>query len=212
MTDESLPLFPHEHLGRRRRPHIASCLQCRQVFKVRHGTTYCSSECYHASRLQSMEERFWQRVLKTETCWIWQGAVGTRGYGFLAGLYEGQYKTFLVHRYAYMLHVGAIADDLTIDHLCRNRRCVNPEHLEVVSRWENVRRGETITGNNSRKTHCKYGHVFDSENTYVNSTGGRHCKACLSRRDREAKARKRAKRLLAHGHDDPDPARAPCLT
>lgn len=199
MTDESLSLFRYEDLCRRGKPHLASCLQCRQVFKVRHGTKYCSSECYHASRLESMEARFWSRVAKTETCWIWQGAVGTRGYGFLAGLYKGQYKTFLVHRYAYILHVGSIADDLTIDHLCRNRRCVNPAHLEVVSRWENVRRGETITGNNSRKTHCKHGHAFDEANTYVASSGGRHCKLCLARRDRERKARKRAQGILDDG-------------
>jgi hypothetical protein len=70
---------------------------------------------------------------------------------------------------------------LVLDHLCRNRRCVNPEHLEIVTSVENVMRGEGFGPKNAAKTHCDKGHEFTPENTYIRTRaqGGRECRACI---------------------------------
>ena len=81
--------------------------------------------------------RFWDRVLVTETCWLWTGATQTRGYGSVG---VGNGRTALAHRVAYQQTVGPIPDGMTIDHVCENKVCVNPDHLEVVTRAENTRR------------------------------------------------------------------------
>lgn len=82
------------------------------------------------------------------------------------------------HRFAYELEVGPIPDGLQIDHLCRNRACVRPSHLEPVTQFENWRRGEAPSVTNALKTHCKRGHEFTRENTFVGREGGRFCNAC----------------------------------
>lgn len=86
-------------------------------------------------------DRFWEKVNKTGTCWIWTGAITSRGYGALRGD-DGQ--LLLTHRFSYELHVGPIPDGLVIDHLCRNRACCNPTHLEPVTQWENITRGQLV--------------------------------------------------------------------
>lgn len=83
------------------------------------------------------ERRFWQNVSKSAGCWEWQGAVMGGGYGAIK--VEG--RRVPAHRFAYELLVGPIGEGLEIDHLCRNRSCVNPEHLEPVTRSVNVKRG-----------------------------------------------------------------------
>ena len=79
---------------------------------------------------------FWRKVRADGDCWRWTGAVTSRGYGCLGR--DG--RTILAHRYAYVLTVGPIPDGLTIDHLCGNKRCVRPEHMEPVTGAENTRR------------------------------------------------------------------------
>lgn len=120
--------------------------------------------------------RFWSYVDRTGSCWNWTGATSKDGYGIILVRRETKYAP----RHAWELMHGPMPEGLEPDHLCRNRACVNPDHLEPVSHRENVLRGESPTAKNARKTHCKLGHEFTEENTYITpSTGGRNCRTCL---------------------------------
>ena len=107
-------------------------------------------------------------------CWEWTGCKDQKGYGMLS---RGG-KTHRAHRWVYEAVVSKIGDGLTIDHLCRNRACVNPDHLEPVAVVENVMRGEGVCVQNSRKTHCKNGHALSVDNLVASSHGKRVCKKC----------------------------------
>lgn len=128
--------------------------------------------------------RFFQKVTVSESgCWEWTGAKYRNGYGAFAG--PGR-KTTCAHRIGYELLVGAIPDGLTLDHLCRNRACVNPDHLEPVTHRENCIRGRAL------RTHCPQGHPYDETNTYVKQTPrgtSRECRTC--HRDVERARRRR---------------------
>lgn len=120
-------------------------------------------------------------------CIEFTGVLDRHGYGRTAR--DG--RTVGAHRAAYELVHGPVAQDLDLDHLCRNRACVNPAHLEPVSRQENLLRGDTIPAAYARRTHCKHGHLYDEANTRVDERGGRRCRAChaaSTRRWRAAKA------------------------
>lgn len=133
-------------------------------------------------------DRFWAKVEKTEDCWLWTASQTHGGYGqFWNG--EGREDA---HRYSYRLHKGDIPKGLQLDHLCRVRHCVNPEHLEAVTCWENQRRGI----GNTMKTHCIHGHEFTDENTYRDKRGRRHCIACRSHRFRKHRERAQLDAML----------------
>ena len=126
-------------------------------------------------------------------CWVWTGALYWKsGLGYGGFWWNGHSR--LAHRVAYQLLRGPIPGNLTLDHLCHNgsscisgrscehRRCVNPWHLEPVSRGTNVLRGNGITAKNVLKTHCPAGHPFTSENTYV-FRKKRSCRRCHTNRE-----------------------------
>lgn len=121
-------------------------------------------------------ERFWSKVNKTATCWNWTAKHNGNGYG----QFKFQGKYVYAYRYSYELVKGPIPKGLTIDHLCRNHYCVNPDHLEAVTSDENNRRSPfTVTSINRAKTHCNNGHEFTKENTYIYlASGKRACNIC----------------------------------
>lgn len=131
-------------------------------------------------------ERLWSNIEKTSGCWNWKG--GTyRGYARFQvnGI---QYRS---HRAAYELTKGRIPDTLTIDHLCRNRRCVNPEHLEAVPNGVNVLRGFGLSANFARADFCVNGHPLSSSNISPSALrrGTRKCLTCHREQERTRRAR-----------------------
>jgi hypothetical protein len=131
-------------------------------------------------------ERVWSRVEKTPTCWNWIGSKNRYGYGVIAQQIERyKFKVLSAHRVVFEIVNGPIPEGKQLDHLCRNRACVNPAHLEIVTCKENLLRGEGICAKNARKTHCKRGHEFTKENTYI-YWKGRMCRTCNRERMREA--------------------------
>jgi hypothetical protein len=130
---------------------------------------------------------FWNKITRaSNSCWEWTGALFPNGYGRISFAR----RTLYPHRVSYELHNGAIPEGLHIDHLCRNRACCNPEHLEAVSCRENILRSPIAPASqNAAKTHCLYGHEYTEANTVTTKTG-RNCRTCNRWRDRVAAAKK----------------------
>lgn len=155
----------------------------------RHGSPHATSRI-----VGDDVARFWSYVDKSGPggCWTWTGGKSPDGYGIL----HINNTTAYMPRFAYELMVAPIPDGLEPDHLCRNRACVNPAHLEPVTHRVNLLRGNAPSARNARKTRCIRGHEFTPENTYVTpSTGGRSCRECI--KIHEGRRRERARALRA---------------
>ncbi len=164
----------------------------------RHGDVHYLSK-FGIPRGATEEERFWSKVDAEGDCWIWIGAIGNHGYGVFCetGARSGQRKTRTAHRYAYEALVGPIPDGMTLDHLCRTRPCLNPDHLEICSLSENVRRAQAgraklrpkpqkVRKERQPRTHCRQGHPFSGDNLYVvPGRGQRTCRTCKAANGRE---------------------------
>jgi hypothetical protein len=144
----------------------------------------------------TLQERFWAKVQKSDGCWLWAGAKMPNGYGeFGVGDHRYQYA----HRFSYALAKGAVPAGLDVDHLCRNRLCVNPAHLEAVTRRENVIRGLHPKMVAHRENRCCAGHALTPDNVGLRKQNGktyRKCKRC--HREREA-SRRLAKKEVRNG-------------
>ncbi len=121
-------------------------------------------------------------------CWVWQRFVGPSGYGNL----RDSRRMRPAHRVYYERLRGAIPEGLVLDHLCRNRACVNPDHLEPVTHRENILRGNTIAARRAAQTHCIHGHPFTEENT-IRGPRGRNCRTCQQKAVREANRQRNAR-------------------
>ena len=132
--------------------------------------------------MESVIDRLSARSHREGECWVWAGPTAGAGYGVLKTDGESVY----VHRASYEHHVGAIPEDLEIDHLCRNRLCMNPLHLEAVTHAENRRR--------ARSTYCRRGHLLDEGRERKNH--GRVCRKCDALR---AKKYRQRKKVVAFG-------------
>lgn len=137
--------------------------------------------------MKSLLDRISDKVLIGDECWIWTGSHTVDGYG---NLRAESGKTVRAHRAVYELLVGPVPEGLMLDHLCRQRDCVKPSHLEPVTNAENVRRGEA---GGKPKTECLNGHPFNEINTYIHPTkGSKECRPCRAARARRASNRKQA--------------------
>ncbi len=146
-----------------------------------------------------VKARFWALidVRDPSECWEWQGICSSNGYGrhYLRG-----FGPVISHRLAYHIAKGLMPADLVSDHLCRNRKCVNPAHIEPVTSRENTLRGEAgLHRRHERElvTHCKWGHALTPDNLKGRKDGPRVCLSCTRIAQNKWRAKKRAARVIA---------------
>lgn len=161
------------------------CLGCQITFKIwpyeaKYGRRFCSRNCLFENRSKIAEcnvrDRFFQNILMNdEGDWVWIGKGKNHG-GYASFSYK--HKNYWAHRFSYEMLKEKIPQNLTLDHLCRNTSCVNPNHLEPVTIRENTLRGISPAAKNAKKDHCLRGHPLSGSNLYIDPVGQRKCKVC----------------------------------
>lgn len=157
-------------------------------------------KCADRPRPAPAEERFWPKVNKNGpipvhrpdlgSCWEWVASRGRTGYGRFH--YKGRWIAAFQVSYEWVY--GPIPEGKELDHLCRNRACVNPHHLEPVTHHENVLRGASIPAHHAAKTHCPNGHPYDESNTIWTKRGTRTCRICRTEYNRKLNVIRKQKR------------------
>lgn len=194
--DDGMPKPAHRFSWERVNGSIPKGLQLRNLCGERSCTTTTHWE------LLTPEVRFWGYVNKNGPvsvphlgkCWIWEGSKDGCGYGTF-GLNR---NTERAHRVSWWWRYGAILDGFELDHRCRVRACVNPEHLQAITHHENVLLGEAPPAKQARQTHCKNGHPLTGMNLYITPRGKRQCRECKRERTMRSRAKTNEKRRLHH--------------
>lgn len=126
----------------------------------------------------SLYQRFWDKVNITDDCWEWTASLRGTGYGaFSVPRPQGGFTHIGAHQFSYWLCVGDVPAGYELDHLCRNRKCVNPQHLEAVPHRLNMLRSTSPVADNALKTHCPQGHPYAGENLMIKHSA-RYCRTC----------------------------------
>ncbi len=135
-----------------------------------------------------LHKRLWEKANKTETCWLWTAYINKFGYGVI-GTYDK--KTALAHRVSFELTKGPIPEGLEINHLCEVKNCINPDHLEAITRAEHILKTDFQGGKYQKnKTHCVNGHSFQETDVYITKEGHRKCRACGRAADKRRSPRR----------------------
>ena len=139
--------------------------------------------------MASAWDRFWSNVSEQPNgCWQWIGWKDDRGYGRFS---VRRYSRW-AHRVAWRLLRSPIPSWLQIDHLCRNRSCVNPGHMELVTPQQNILRGTSLAAVRAQRELCPQGHRYDASNTYISKRNERHCRTCHRKNAHRARAARKA--------------------
>ena len=123
--------------------------------------------------LQRFEEKY--QPIPWTGCWLWTASTHRDGYGEMRNRKGEKDKA---HRISYEMYKGKIPDELCVDHICRVRACVNPDHLRLLTPTQNTMAGFGYMANFARRTHCNYGHEFTPENTITQNGARRRCRTC----------------------------------
>lgn len=133
------------------------------------------------SAYRDPEQRFWEKVHKTDSCWLWTAGCFGRNKEYGCFYLTGGKRAIGAHIWAWQLVNGPVPQGLVLDHLCRNTKCVNPKHLESVTHKENILRGTGLAAKQAKQTHCKRGHSL--ADAHILSSGRRDCKVCRKLRN-----------------------------